>query len=91
MRLYHFALGSVADSIMRNGFRDSEPEVVAGIAHEGVWLSDLPLAEDGELPPDEFVSVVDVSDAPRSVRGRRQSDGEAGKSPRVVHPGLARQ
>jgi hypothetical protein len=62
MRLYHFTLRLVAERIMREGFRDSEPEAVRG-DREGVWFADLDLAADGELPAEEFATLaVDVPD-----------------------------
>jgi hypothetical protein len=63
VRLYHFTLRLTAERIMREGFRDSDPEAVRG-DREGVWLADLDLAAAGELPADEFATIaVDVPDA----------------------------
>ena len=84
MRLYHFALRRVAERIARDGFRDSDPEDVGGARREGVWLADVPLADDGGLDREEFATVV--VDAPDDQLAAYEVTGNP-----MVRPGSHRE
>lgn len=57
LRLYHWTSAAAAQDILRDGFRDATHRYLADREFSGVWLSEVPDANNGDPGADVLLEV----------------------------------